>query len=115
MIVKVSLEAAGIVSFVLAFVVVTCASAGWAGDSLPEFDAETITGDGLVALCANMDRPLAYAGGLNGCMLRATLCESHYGERVVRLSVDGYRKESPYQNGKLDVTVIEGLLSYEEK
>ena len=56
-----------------------------------------------------------YAGGLNGCMLRATLCESHYGERVVRLSVDGYRKESPYQNGKLDVVVIEGLLSYEEK
>lgn len=56
-----------------------------------------------------------YAGGLNGCLLRATLCESHYGERVVRLSVEGYRKESPYGNVKLDVDVIEGLLSYEEK
>ena len=33
----------------------------------------------------------------------------------VRLSVDGYRKESPNKNCSLNVEVIEGLLSYEEK
>ncbi len=32
--------------------------AGLADDSLAEFNAETITGDELVALCAKMSRPL---------------------------------------------------------
>ena len=45
-------------SLALAFAVAMFAIVGAAGDSFPDFDAETITGDGLVALCRKINRPL---------------------------------------------------------
>ena len=56
-----------------------------------------------------------YEGGLNGCRILVWLNESPFGERVVSMSVEGYRKDVPYKGVELGRDVMEGLLSFVEK